>query len=277
MFYADETGVAVVGSRKAPEFLGSVRDSDEDSLLEFTDEDDNSSLIHRQVTLQSHGAGVRSLSHLFAAGLPLELPEDKELSAWLHDIGKADRRFQLMLHGGDESSLANADQPLAKSGMDSCDPLYWQGRRISCYPDGGRHEAQSVALINAVPAVLETGHDRDLVLHLVGSHHGCGRPFMLVVHDPDPRSVSVSHGDIDFSASSKHCQERPDSGSSDRFWRLVRRYGRYGAGLSGNATALGRPSLFRRGRERGWVDIPASVPTARIRLGFFARSALSSF
>ncbi len=228
MLYSDETGVAVGGGRKARESLRAARDRDEDSLLEFTDEDDNSSLIRRQVTLQSHSAGVKSFSHRFAAGVPSLLAEDIELAAWLHDIGKADPRFQLMLHGGDEFSLASAEQPLAKSGTDPRDPLYRQTRRLSCYPDGGRHEAQSVALINAAPTALETAHDRDLVLHLVGSHHGCGRPFMPVIHDPDPRSVSVSHGGIDFSATSKHCQERLDSGVSDRFWRLVQRYGWYG-------------------------------------------------
>jgi len=75
--------------------------------------------------------------------------------------------------------------------MDARDPSYREARRLSCYPDGGRHEAQSIPLINAAPAALES-HDRDLVLHLVGSHHGCGRPFMPVIHDPDPQSVSIS-------------------------------------------------------------------------------------
>ncbi len=227
ILYPDETGVVIAGSRKAREFLR-MWEREEDSAADFTDEDDTSSLTRRPVTLQVHSMGVKEFSHRFAAGLPLELAEDIELSAWLHDIGKADRRFQLMLHGGDEFSLANADQLLAKSGMDPCDPLYRQARRISCYPDGGRHEAQSVALINAVPAALEAAHDRDLVLHLVGSHHGCGRPFMPVIHDLKPALVSVVHGGIEFSASSEHRQARLDSGVSDRFWRLVGRYGWYG-------------------------------------------------
>jgi CRISPR-associated endonuclease/helicase Cas3 len=132
MLYPDETGVAVLGGRKARAFLRPVRDRDEDSQLEFTDEDDNSSLIRRQVTLQDHSAGVKSFSHHFAAGLPSDLSADIELAAWLHDIGKADPRFQLMLHGGDEFNLAKAELPLAKSGMDPTDPLYRQARRLSC-------------------------------------------------------------------------------------------------------------------------------------------------
>ena len=227
ILYPDETGLVIAGGRKAREFLR-MRKREADLAGDFTDEDDTSSLIRWPVTLQVHSTGVKEFSHRFAAGLPPELAGDIELSAWLHDIGKADRRFQLMLHGGDEFSLANADQLLAKSGMDPCDPLYRQARRISCYPDGGRHEAQSVALINAVPAALEAAHDRDLVLHLVGSHHGCGRPFMPVIHDLKPALVSVVHGGIEFSASSDHRQARLDSGVSDRFWRLVGRYGWYG-------------------------------------------------
>ena len=51
---------------------------------------------------------------------------------------------------------------------------------------------------------------------------------MLVIHDLQPALVSVVHDGIEFSASSDHLQPRLDSGVSDRFWRLVGRYGWYG-------------------------------------------------
>jgi len=232
MLYPEEKGgakgIVSAGGRAAHEFLRASRNREGNSLGEFTDEDDSSSMIRRPVTLRAHSDGVKSFARRFAAGLPPRLAGDLELAAWLHDIGKADPRFQLMLHGGDEFSLAGTEQPLAKSGMDPRDPLYRRARGLSRYPDGGRHEAQSVALISALSDALRTAHDRDLVLHLVGSHHGCGRPFMPVIRDPDPPAISVSHGGVDFSASGYHRLERLDSGVGDRFWRLVRRYGWYG-------------------------------------------------
>jgi CRISPR-associated endonuclease/helicase Cas3 len=160
------------------------------------------------------------------------------LAASLHDLGKADRRFQIMLHRSDEPAMLemvdhfampDANQLLAKSGMDRTDAAALKrARQISCYPDGGRHEAQSVALIMNNQAALARAHDCELVLHLVGSHHGCGRPFMPVALDPAPLEVAVRLDDIEYRANSAHGLERLDSGVSDRFWRLVRRYGWYG-------------------------------------------------
>jgi CRISPR-associated endonuclease/helicase Cas3 len=228
--YTDDNGIAVIGSRKARERLRSGSDIANDLQCEFTDEDDASVMIRREVTLQDHSNGVKDFTRRFAAasGLSRELADDLELAAWLHDLGKADRRFQLMLHGGDEFKLVTAVEPLAKSRMDPGDPASRRAREISCYPDGGRHECQSVALIVANANALQRAHDHDLVPHLVGSHHGCGRPFMPVVYDPNPEGVSVSLGGTEFAAQSDHRLERLDSGVSDRFWRLIRRYGWYG-------------------------------------------------
>jgi CRISPR-associated endonuclease/helicase Cas3 len=134
-----------------------------------------------------------------------------------------------MLWAGDKMAAAVAEEPLAKSGMNPNNrSALRRARQLSCYPDGGRHEVQSVALIASNPQALSGAHDPELVLHLVGSHHGCGRPFVPVATDYEPVEVAVRHGNLELAASSVHRLERLDSGVSDRFWRLVRRYGWWG-------------------------------------------------
>jgi CRISPR-associated endonuclease/helicase Cas3 len=238
--YPNGQGVLVRGGRKARAALReSVQASAETPTGEFTDED-NTSVLTRPVTLRAHSDGVREWTRRLSAacGISKELTDDLELAGFLHDVGKADRRFQIMLHRGDEPTMLemvdnfampDASQLLAKSGLDRADPAVFQrAREISCYPDGGRHEAQSVALIIHNEAALARAHNRDLVLHLVGSHHGCGRPFMPVTFDPAPLEVAVRLEDIEYRANSAHGLERLDSDVSGRFWRLVRRYGWYG-------------------------------------------------
>ena len=94
--------------------------------------------------------------------------------------------------------------------------------------DAGRHELLSVRLIESVPGLLEPAHDGELVLHLVASHHGLCRPFAPVVFDREPVTVEEKILGHRMSGSSATGLERLDSGVSERFWRLVRRYGWWG-------------------------------------------------
>lgn len=116
--YLDGSGFVASGSRNARLLLSGGREiaPGEDLSAEFTDEDVASVLI-RQVTLRHHGEGVRDNARRFAAAcrLPQKLMDDLALAAWLHDLGKADPRFQLLLHRGDEIAMVNAEDPLAKS------------------------------------------------------------------------------------------------------------------------------------------------------------------
>jgi CRISPR-associated endonuclease/helicase Cas3 len=66
--------------------------------------------------------------------------------------------------------------------------------------------------------------DFDLLLHLVGSHHGRCRPFAPVVEDQEP--LDVRYGD--WRGGSDHGLERVGSGVCERFWQLTRRYGWHG-------------------------------------------------
>ena len=66
--------------------------------------------------------------------------------------------------------------------------------------------------------------DFDLLLHLIASHHGRCRPFAPVVEEE--AAVAVAYGG--WNATSDHRLELAGSGVSERYWRLLERYGWYG-------------------------------------------------
>lgn len=206
---------AIVGSR------GSIED--------VSTADDSSSL-GAEVTLARHTAGVRKYAiHFAKALLPERLAEDIILAACLHDVGKADPRFQTWLRGGDEISAALATRLLAKSGQNPRNRAAMRlARKRAGYPDGARHEVQSLALIAHQESLRSRANDWDLVQHLVVSHHGFARPFVPVVCDPEPVEVSLQHYGSRLSGNSDHNLHRLDSGIADRYSRLVRRYGWWG-------------------------------------------------
>ena len=98
----------------------------------------------------------------------------------MHDTGKAHPAFQRYLHGGDELAAAGG-VVLAKSGR----VLGRDARQRSGLPDGARHEVASLRLAEAHPA-FAGAHDPELVLWLIGTHHGQGRPLFPLVAWPEP-------------------------------------------------------------------------------------------
>ncbi|HLH29490.1 MAG TPA: type I-U CRISPR-associated helicase/endonuclease Cas3, partial [Acidimicrobiales bacterium] len=127
----------------------------------------------RPVTLAEHTEGVTRRVAAFARAVDLadSLAADLVLAARLHDLGKCDPRMQAWLHAGDRLAV-DPRAPLAKSGMDPRNRAAWRAAREQAgYPRGARHEALSVALV-ADSALLDSAGDRELVLHLIGSHHG---------------------------------------------------------------------------------------------------------
>lgn len=195
-----------------------------------TTEGDAGSYTGREVPLTEHLTGVASFAGDFArrVGLSDELVADISLAANWHDIGKADPRFQLLLHG-DAFKAEVAACLLAKSGVDMRDrEARARAAERSGYPRGARHEVMSVALMQECRRLEARAHDWDLVLHLVGSHHGHCRPFAPVVLDPSPVLVSAEHDGIEVMAPTSHQLERLDSGIAERYWRLVQRYGWWG-------------------------------------------------
>lgn len=211
---------------------------------ELTTDGDDSFHAGRSVSLSEHSGEVEAFAREYATrcGLGSWLAEHIALAAWLHDIGKADRRFQLMLRGGSEIELFKDETPWAKSAMPpGAREAHRLAQQRSGYPRGARHEVQSLAMLqgrgDALKECLERidsakKPDLDLVLHLVASHHGYCRPFAPVVLDEAPVEVSLKghtskvFGAIDFTGTtSKHELHRLDSPLADRFWALVEKYG----------------------------------------------------
>lgn len=138
----------------------------------------------------------------------------------LHDLGKLDPRFQRWL---DPDALS--DVALAKSGTPT--HLREASRRAAGWPRGGRHEVLSARLVEA--AGLADEPDGDLLVHLVLSHHGHGRPSVPVVDDRFPAKVAaeiegehvVISGDLSV----------PEWDQAARFRGLCERFGLWGVAL----------------------------------------------
>jgi CRISPR-associated endonuclease/helicase Cas3 len=191
---------------------------------------DEASFIGKAVPLGQHLDDVERWARTLATnvGLPASVVRDLALAGRLHDLGKADRRFQSLLAGGSPISAATG-QLLAKSGSDRSDRrAAGRARKRSGYPRGARHELMSLALIADHPSIREEAQDWELVQHLVASHHGWCRPFAPAIDDDDPVEVVVNDGSVELRGVSNHGLASLDFGVADRFWRLQRSYGWWG-------------------------------------------------
>ena len=181
------------------------------------------------VNLADHSIAVSSAARELAekAGYNAAIAADIALAGRLHDLGKAEARFQILLHGGDELA-ALAGTPRAKGDPMPAEALA-QARSASALPAGTRHEAWSVALAERHPDLAQA-HDSDLVCWLVGTHHGHGRPMFPATGDTVEGEVSVVDPETgaDLTAPVRHGLERLDSGWSARLRRLETRYGVWG-------------------------------------------------
>ena len=200
----------------------------------FSDEDDGTSSgtsqgDGRPVPLGAHLSGVETVArrHAVGCGLPEPLTSAIARAGLLHDLGKADPRFQSMLRGGSpwltgELLAKSAEMPKTRAERE-------RARAAAGYPRGGRHELLSVRLAESAPALLPDDPDlRDLVLHLIASHHGECRPFAPVVVDGKPLPIDYELPGHRMLWAGPTGLERLDSGVADRFWSLTRRYGWWG-------------------------------------------------
>lgn len=217
------SAVYVVSSRRQLEPLPTEEPPGETA----DSEPQTSSFTGVKVTLDDHldRVGLWAKALAGKCGLPDHLADDVALAARLHDVGKADPRFQLMLRQG----RLTGDEMLAKSTVLASERAERERARWEAgYPRGGRHELLSVAMVQDQPDLAAEASDWDLVLYLIASHHGYCRPFAPVVHDLHPVMAEFCHDGRVLRNSTATGFARIDSGMADRFWILVRRYGWFG-------------------------------------------------
>lgn len=204
---------------------------------EASTEDDRGNFSATDRSVLQHLGDVGEKVRQYATGLGFSdsVTEDLILAGMLHDVGKVDPRFQLLLAGGDEVTLVTFDGPQAKSRLPAASRQ--QARAVALrakLPEGYRHELSSLAMLERSVAVAERAHDLDLVLHLVASHHGWCRPFAPAIDstvdgDAPTLTLTMEHPfNATLEASAAHAYARIDSGVAERFWRVQERYGAWG-------------------------------------------------
>ncbi len=207
-----------------------------DVVPDSTQDDDSTSCIvasGTSVSLVDHCRAVSELARRFATAIGMsDFIDDLELAGWLHDVGKAEYCFQIMLHG-DEVSAARGPL-LAKSGLDSRDRVaFRRSFQRSGLPFGFRHESTSVALIDNSESSLAQARDRALIRFLIGTHHGRGRPFQPAVIDDSLEVLPFEHARdqnaaLHFQTTGDHRLYHLDQGWTDLFWQMVHKYGPWG-------------------------------------------------
>lgn len=208
----------------------STRTPADGTLVDDTSTSSSASPSRAPVTLRQHHTNVAARAEAVATAL--QLPSDlvqrlAEAAGW-HDLGKAESRFQVMLHRGDRLRAEVAVEPLAKSGLASEDPGAWRrAREQSGLPRGARHELWSAALVSQL---LGPGEEHELVVHLVASHHGHARPMFWPVVDSqadDEVVVTAPDGTIIRAG----LRDTYSLSRVPTFARLNTRYGRWGLAL----------------------------------------------
>ena len=199
------------------------------------DEFDEASLVSsglppEAVELDRHGEAVGIAARQIASALGVDplLAEFAGLAGDLHDLGKADDRFQRWLK--DSESTGSNSIRLAKSKVRR--GRWPAARSASGWPRGGRHEELSARLVRAwldKNNEATASREADLLLHLVVSHHGRGRPLVLPVDDGTAATVEYRIGDTLVSASADLALV--DWDQPNRFSRLNDRMGPWGLAL----------------------------------------------
>ncbi len=182
------------------------------------------------VPWQDHTDKVTIKAEAIVRKLPL--PDDVKkalvLAARFHDLGKKREVWQRSIGNPNPSNW------YAKSGKG------WKSRDISDY----RHEFGSLLDIQDLPEFQEQPDEvKDLVLHLVASGHGRGRPHFPTdeVFDPEPKGKDVNKMAVEV---------------VQRFARLQRKYGRWGLAYlesllrAADYAASAEPSARKDTKER---------------------------
>jgi len=218
----------------------------EDVELYGGDEDESSFGTPQPIRLDAHLSAVAERARAFADACNANTLADAVVhAAAVHDLGKLDPRFQVFLLGGPRPTYGWP--PLGKSGRSPTRSQMRDDARRAGLPSSFRHEMLSMQLAKHCRSLRDGVSDgfRDLVLHLIASHHGHSRPLAPVVIDENPRPLPAFELSTDHSRGNgkmtfggvdawrrKEWEQLPahrlDSGVCDRFWALTRRYGWWG-------------------------------------------------
>lgn len=185
---------------------------------------------NRAVSLVDHSKAVseRASSIANAVGLPESLQATMGRFGWLHDLGKGDARFQMMLSGLPGRIGWLRGKPLAKSGrIDESAAARRRIREQANLPSGFRHERTSVLVAEAL------GIEADpLALYLIAAHHGHARPWYPPVDDPQPPAVSkdaIEGLELVPTVDSATEDFAGDLRIADRFWQTQESFGYWGS------------------------------------------------
>ncbi len=187
------------------------------------DSEPDESFRGRAVTLLRHSRGVAEFAKRFACGCGLDVDLYYQVGLW-HDLGKLDPRFQAMLK--QSSPRTAVGDPLAKSARSPRTKRERdEAREVHRYPSGARHELLSAALVSKKT-------DDDLLLHLITTHHGTGRPFTDSVEENDAAKAlfKIAFFGASFELPTSAQQTAAwNAELPERFWRVVRKYGWWGS------------------------------------------------
>ncbi len=202
---------------------------------------DEMSLGPLSVGLYEHGQAVGERARLIAEriGLRPDLADVVALAGALHDIGKAEDRFQRWLdpEGRESGLLAKSSTPRHR----------WEATRAAAgWPRGGRHEELSARLASAWLEQNSWGlpEHRDLLLHLIISHHGKGRPLLPPVADGTVSKVSDTVEGVSVEAPAD--LSVVDWNQPRRFRQLNDRFGPWGLALLEAIVRLADQTISRR-------------------------------
>lgn len=227
--------------------------SDDGAGRAATEDDDSVRGVRRPVSLRDHSKGVRQFAHDFAvrAGLARNLVDDLALAGFLHDVGKAHPNFKSWLYGGD-LLFAEDGEPLAKSARARLPP---GARERAQLPAGARHEAASLLLAVEHPALCHA-HDPELVLWLIGTHHGYGRPFFTEAEWPRAGEEFL----VDLGDGEVRSRPAPTFAELQSEWLdlRVRMHEKYGPWGLARLEAILRLADHRRSE---WEQLPKSRQT----------------
>jgi CRISPR-associated endonuclease/helicase Cas3 len=197
----------------------------------FLLEDEDSSLEEDQRTIEGHAGDVATVLNrwLCKLGLPPDIARTLAAFPSLHDIGKADPRFQDFLFGG---PLESDGLPLrAKSGEGELTREEIRLRWNECgLPDGWRHELCSLDLLAENPSLFDRVPEerRPLLRHLIGAHHGSGRILPPVIDNAGAPVFERELSDQLCSLAARRDWHRLDSGWIDQFAALQQQFGWHG-------------------------------------------------